>query len=226
MCATPVGLAYLKLETQFLHLSSLNAIQKWLLSAAITQRGYYWGEKHLFRPVPSHIPVKITNYSNKLDSCIRTHHSQRRQRREGQTFFEWEETIGSLIFATIRELWLFETEKAAVTWCQMVPSQSQVFSVTCIALLVKQDFPDLKINANSYFQPISKRKESRTCVLFGKSGLGAIHLYLLFMPLFCVPVITLGIFQTNVTSMWQKWIVETGQTITVTCQIDSCLYSL
>ena len=73
--------------------------------------------------------VKITNYSNKLDSCIRTHHGQRRRCREGQKNLEWEETIGSLTFATIRELRLFETDKAAVMWCKMVPSQSK-FSVS------------------------------------------------------------------------------------------------
>ena len=145
---------------------------------------------------------------------------------------------GTDIFWMGRDHWVTDichNQRTLTLWnwkgcCHVVSDGAQSVSsfqchLYCIVGKTK-DFPDLKINANSYFQPISKRKESRTCVLFGKSGLGAIHLYLLFMPLFCVPVITLGIFQTNVTSMWQKWIVETGQTITVTCQIDSCLYSL
>ena len=49
--------------------------------------------------------------------------------QRGTENLEWEETIGSLTFATIRELRLFETDKAAVMWCKMVPSQSK-FSVS------------------------------------------------------------------------------------------------
>ena len=38
-------------------------------------------------------------------------------------------------------------------------------------------------------------------------------------------VITLDIFQTSVASRrWRRWFTETGQPVTVSCQIHSCLY--
>ena len=88
---------------------------------------------HLHGPTPSHVPLKTTNYSRKLDSCIRTHHRQPRKQTEGQENLKQEGGIGSLTTATISKN--FDSFKLT----RLLSNRFRVFDVICVALLVKQE---------------------------------------------------------------------------------------
>ena len=68
-------------------------------------------------PKPSHVPLKTTNYSWKLDCGIQTRHSQHRQQAEGQENLEWERAVGSLMSATIELDFDSETDMTVAMRC-------------------------------------------------------------------------------------------------------------
>ena len=80
----------------------------YLLLTLPTQATFEWEPNdtvfsRLTYHVSSHLPLKTTHYSSKLDSCIKTPHSQHRGQREGQENLEWERVIGPLTSATMEE---------------------------------------------------------------------------------------------------------------------------
>ena len=80
----------------FLHLSSLNT--KWkclLLDAAITDRGWYWGHEHVYRPRPSRLYLWQPQSIQIVLIHTARQHSRCRQCQDGQGNFWLEEVIES-----------------------------------------------------------------------------------------------------------------------------------
>ena len=114
--------------------------------AAFNNSGYYRGEnKQLYWWMPSHEPLKTTNYSRKFGFTRQGTSKSTQTVKRTQENIEWEGVVGSLVAATIAanfELW---------TWkCQgcyhMVSNQFWISDVMHITLFVKVGLPNVKIN--------------------------------------------------------------------------------
>ena len=107
-----------------------------------------WENEHLYRPTPSHVPLKTMNYSRKFrflhhDTHIINTEGQMAAKRR-QENLKWEGVIGSLTFATIEVnfdwTWI---DLAVVMQCPI----SFQCHLRCIVDKTK-DLPSLEINTN------------------------------------------------------------------------------
>ena len=89
-----------------------------------------------------------TNYSSKLDSCIKTHNSQHRRQREGQENLEEERVTGSLMSAIIEVK--FDSFKLTRLFSRGFQSDSNFRRHCHCNVGITRDLPDLKINTSKW----------------------------------------------------------------------------
>ena len=165
MCEAQTGLSDWpelgKLWINFVLITESKRCIKMATDAAVTNRGYCWGEnKHLHRLTLPHVPLRTVHYSKKFGFMLKTHHDQHRQWRGDRKISNGKGSLGHCHLLQLQQavielgLLLHAVQSVSSFWhqryCIAGKTQFQVFDINGTALLVKLGtlprLPDLKIN--------------------------------------------------------------------------------